>query len=457
MQLITLLTALIASIIIFCVSPIHGLIIYIAAFTWYPTYLTVPIGTIDFTLRRIVILAIFAKLLLLTDLPKRIKFIWLDKIVIVYFAAQLIAGATNTTSLRAFLENRAGEIFDTLLPYFAVRMIIQNRRQYLTLLKGVLILAIPLVMVGFYECLTGRNPVGFMKEYFAWHTIWGPLQNSPWERAGFFRASVVFDHPIMYGLFFAMLGPVCAGLLAHVKKYRIPYWTGLGLMGIGVFSSMSSGSWLAALMAVSFILFYRWRKYWKVVLVTIVIMCSIVEIISNHHFYYVFCRFALSSRTAWYRSKLLDVALFEGGMSGHWLTGFSFGVDPGWGPKIDGLPYTDMVNQYLLVLAGYGLIGFIPFVAMNVIVIKNLVRAFKAVTSDSDKWSIWCLSGGLFGLAVAFVSVSIYGSPITIYYMMVGFVGAMSTISSPLREGRAHMSISHKGSSTFLLCTAHTQ
>ena len=132
---VTLTVALVASFLVFFVRPIYGLIIYIAAFAWYPTYITVPVGTIDFTVRRIVILALFAKLFLQTDLPDRFKLIRLDKLIIIYFGAQILAGATTTQSLMAFLENRGGAVFDMLLPYFAVRMIVRNKQQYLTLLN----------------------------------------------------------------------------------------------------------------------------------------------------------------------------------------------------------------------------------------------------------------------------------------------------------------------------------
>ncbi|MHC4172909.1 MAG: hypothetical protein ACYST5_08215, partial [Planctomycetota bacterium] len=168
MEAITLAIAIIASVLVICQRPVYGLIVYIAAFVWYPTYLTVPVGTIDFTVRRIVIVVLFAKLFLQTDLPDRFKFIWLDKLMIICFGVQILVGAATTQSLVVFLENRGGAIFDAVLPYFAVRMIIRNRQQYLTLLKALLIIAAPLAIAGFYQCMSGDNIVGFFKKYYAW-------------------------------------------------------------------------------------------------------------------------------------------------------------------------------------------------------------------------------------------------------------------------------------------------
>ena len=263
----------------------------------------------------------------------------------------------------------------------------------------------------------------------------------PIPRRGFYRADVTFPMSIMYGLFFAMFGPVCAGILRSAREHKTRYWIGLGLMGVGIFSSMSSGPMLAGLLSVLFIAVYRWRKYWKPIAIIIILMCGSVEIISNRHFYDVLGDFTLNPATAWYRSKLIDVALFEGGMSGHWLTGFGYAVDPGWGPMIDGRAHTDTVNHYLLVLHSYGLVGLVPFLAVNIVVIKELVDAYKASILDSDKWLIWCLSAGLFGLAGAFMSVSLFGQPTTIYYMMMAFAGAMPAMINQ-RPGLSYVLVS---------------
>jgi hypothetical protein len=424
MQNVTLFFGLVVSAAVFFLTPLYGLILYISALAYYPSYLSFPVGTIDFTLRRIVILAVFANLFLRTNLPGRFKFLWLDKLIIIYFAVQILAGVTTTRSLMSFFENRAGAIFDMVLPYFAVRMIVISKKDYLLLLKSILVISFPLAIIGFYQCLTGDNPLGFLKKYHAWRSdgVYRPIL-----RHGFYRANVTFSMSIMYGLFFAMFGPVCAGVLAYAKKYKMLCWMSIGLMAVGIFSSMSSGPILAALLAISFIIFFSYRKQWKLAMAIIILMCVSVEIISNRHFYDVLGGFTLNPRTAWYRSKLIDVALFEGGMSDHWLTGYGF-ADPGWGFRIDGRDHTDSVNHYLLILHRFGLVGLLPFLAINVVVIKKLVDAYKSSILNSDKWLVWCLSAAFFGLAGAFMSVSLFGQPTSIFYMMIGFAGVMPVI-----------------------------
>jgi O-antigen ligase len=198
-------------------------------------------------------------------------------------------------------------------------------------------------------------------------------------------------------------------------------------MALGVFSSMSSGPMLAAMLAIVFIAFYRFRRYWKIVVAVVILMCGSIEIISSRHFYDILGRFTLSPATAWYRSKLIDVALFQGGMSGHWLTGYGF-ADPGWSAKIDNRNHTDVVNHYLLILCRYGVMGLIPFIALIILAFNAIIKAFQMSILEEDRWLIWCLAGALFGLLVAMLTVSLFGPPISVLFILLGFCGGMPQI-----------------------------
>ena len=423
MQPITFLISIIASLIIFFTKPVWSIVVYCVILAWYPIYLTVQVGSIDFTACRIVILAIYLNLFLRRGLDNQLRLIWLDKLVMIYLVCQFVAGAANV-AVGELLENLSGAAFDIVLPYFAVRLIVNNKKQYLTLLKSILVITAPLALVGMYESLTGHNPVGFLQQYCPW---WSGALLMPNPRSGLYRAFFCFPHPITFGLFFATLGPVCAGLLHSIKANKLPYIVGIGLMALGIFSSMSSGPFMVALFAIAFIAVYRYREYSKAMLVSAILLCLLVEIISNRHFFEVVDRFTLNSATAWYRSKLIEVALFEGGMAGHWLTGFGF-QDPGWGPMMDGNAHTDIVNHYILVLVRYGLVGLVPFLALIVGAARNLIEAYRVAVLDSDQWLIWCLAGGLFGVLAGMNSVSLFGPPRMVFFIMLAFCAAMPTI-----------------------------
>lgn len=438
MEGIILLSAVFASLLVFLLRPVYALIIYIMVFAWFPPYLTVKLGTLDFPACRIVILAVYANLLLQTRLTKSFKFILPDKLLIIYFLAQIVAGGINSNFSSEFLENRAGVIFDTLLPYFAFRMTITTKDQYFLLLKGILLVAFPLALIGFYQCLTGHNPFGFLRLYSSGEFgVFSGSEYAPSRRGNYFRADVTFSMCIMFGLFFAMLGPMCLGLIRNIRKHKTVYIIGMCLMAVGVFSSMSAGPFLAAALAVMFIGFYRFRGYWKLAVITIILCCGLIEVISNRHFYEPFGRYTFSAATAAYRSRLIDVALFEGGMSGHWLTGYGFGdTDPGpiWAAKMGGHPL-DIVNHYILILFRFGLVGLVPFLIAVAGIIKKLIEAFRLSLHNSDKWLIWCLGGALFGVLVSLMSTSLFGQSITVFYMLFALCGNMPGL---LRHGERY-------------------
>jgi hypothetical protein len=423
MELTTLIIAVIASLVVFMFRPTVGIIAYVAVIAFYPSNVTVQIGTIDFSAGRIVILALYAKLFFATSLPRNFKMVWMDKLIIVFFIAQLAAGAVNVPMSR-LLENRAGAVCDLVLPYFAARMIITRKEDLILLLKGVMVMAIPLAALGLYQSVTGDNPLGGLRAYASWGAT--QANQSAQRRYGFYRATVTFPQPIMFGLFFAMFGPICVGLYHYCKK-NLLYPVGIAAMGIGAWCCMSSGPIFAAGLAAMFIVLYRYRQHWKTLLAIVIVMCATVEIISNRHFWEVIDRFTYSGSTAWYRGRLIQVALFEGGMRNHWLTGYGY-RDPNWGPRLDGRSYSDVVNHYLVILCRYGLVGLIPFLIIIFVAAKRLVQAWKFNHPPRDMWLLWCFAGAMFGNLLAMNTVMLFGPPRTIFYLMLALSVAIPAI-----------------------------
>lgn len=407
---LTLLIAAVGCLLVLWLRPVYGLAVYVILSMWYPYCVgTVSVGTIDFSVGRIVIIVLFAKIFLNTDLATKFKVVWLDRLVVILFAAEVIAGLTTVEPMK-LIEYRLGDFFDMALPYFTVRLIITTKEQYISLLKAIAWAVGILAVFSCYESLTGHNLLALGRN----------LDIAKIRMKIFHRAQATFRNCIYLGVFFGMTGAVCMGLVKSARKNALLYKILVGLMFLGCFSSMSSGGLLAMVGALLFIAFYRFRHYWKAAIIGVVLMCGVVEIISNRHFYDVIDRFTFSSGTAWYRARLFEVAFFEGGMSGHWLTGYGF-EEPGWGLRIDGRDWTDMVNHYLLVLSRYGLIGFIPFCAVIIAAIKKLFEGFWQMRNDEDAWLIWCLAGGLLGVLLSFNSVSLFGQPMTMLFMMFGF------------------------------------
>ena len=131
MEAVTLLLAAVGCLLVLCLRPIYGLVVYVILSMWHPYCVgTVSVGTIDFSVGRIVIIAFFVKIFLSTDFATKFKVIWLDRLVVILFVAEIVAGFTTTEPMR-LIEYRSGDFFDMALPYFAVRLIITNKGQYI--------------------------------------------------------------------------------------------------------------------------------------------------------------------------------------------------------------------------------------------------------------------------------------------------------------------------------------
>jgi hypothetical protein len=190
--------------------------------------------------------------------------------------------------MMALLENRAGAAFDMVLPYFAVRLAVQTRQQYVQLLRGIVLIAAPLGVAGLAECLTGWNPIRFLRVYETADA--GTVYYTAAERFGLIRATVGFSHSTARPVLPCSAGPVPA---KRNTRRRSP----IGLRH-GVGSACVQRSCLAAVLALRSLAFSVYQ-HWKAATAA---PLRIVEIISNRHFYDVLGDFHFFTE-AWYRSR----------------------------------------------------------------------------------------------------------------------------------------------------------
>ncbi|MCE5187072.1 MAG: hypothetical protein LLF76_13195 [Planctomycetaceae bacterium] len=428
MSSVTLMVSLVFSAAALILPAPLSVSIYVGALVSYPNYVKMNLAGLDFTVMRVVILAVLLRSFIAAcNKPLRIRTI--DWLVLLVFIAELAAGLATAPSFMDFMINRAGATFDMLLPYIAFRLAIRNRSDLQRFLIGALILMIPTALLGVYQCFTAHNFFAPLESLVYWNVR--PSEYG--KRFGLTRSNVVFSHPIIFGLIYAMFIPLFLGIRKTFRQFGWLWLGGVVLIMGGVFASVSSGTYLALFMAMAFIVGYRFRRYWKPVVIFCLLCIIVVDIISNRNWYHVLSEFTLNKRTAWYRGRLMEVAIFEGGMSGHWAAGYGYGQEPGWGAKIDGRDYTDMVNHYLLVLSRHGLVGFAAFAIMNVWVLRHLVRAWKRAQSESDRQIVWGLSASFFALALSSFSVSLEGPPSNVYFLMIAMAAALPDVLTPRR------------------------
>ena len=424
---VTILVAMVAGSLAFALKPTRALCVFVIALLAYSQNLTVPLGSLDFTVSRIVILALMANLLFKSRLYRIFRWRWADTLVLLSFLAALIAYMKNVEPMMV-LERQGGWFLDAILPYYAARLTIRTRSDLIAMVKVLALVGIPLALMGIVQSVTGSNPVGFMESHYGFGLAEAESYGVRTRRFGLWRADVTIGNAIIFGLFFAGAAPLAMGLMGQRiwRKWKILIVTGLLL--VGVVSSVSSAPLFATVSAFAMIAAFRLRRHWRVMLVLVIAGILFVEVFSNRHFYHVLTRLAFNKETAYYRIGLVEEAM-GGGMQDHWLVGYGYvGVGPGNDNTDFNWYHQDLVNIYIRKLAQTGLLGLLPFLLINILFYRELVRAARRTRNKADQWLIWCLGAALLGQNVAFLTVSAMGQVEVLLYMLIGICFNMNAI-----------------------------
>jgi hypothetical protein len=412
------------SVLAFALPPVGALMAFTCALFTYPTRMTLPIGTADFTLGRFVIIPLLLNAILRQKRLRNFKPNAMDAVVVILWGGCTLA-ALMTMPTATVLERQGGIFFDNVMPYFAVRLLITSKAEFLKYVKYLAILGVPLALIGITESLTMKNPYHLLRPFygmgFSTEAIEAALREGVNEkRMGLYRASGSFDIHISWGLFFAALWPICLGLLHQkvVSRERVLLLT--AILIVGLISSASSAPLFALITACLMIVAYPYRRAWPVLVVSVLLMLIFVEVYSNRHFYHVLTRLALNKETAYYRIGLFEQT-FGGGMDGHWVFGYGYvGVGPGTDNSNFPFLYRDLVNIYIFYLVRYGLVGLAPFIALNVLYYRRLVQAAVIARTYADKWTIWCFGTALVSWNVAMMTVGALAQTEIFFAMLLG-------------------------------------
>lgn len=400
MHLITLLIAAIGSLLIFVLSPIQGLMVYCGGLFLYPQYLTMPIGTIDFSVARVLILLYWANIIAKTRLLNNFRINKIDILLILFTVMKFFSSVLHEPFSRAF-EHEAGQFFETALPYFALRVTITSKEDIIRLIRAIAIIAVPIAFAGMLQWITGFNVYGFTKPFNAWV----PTDQVMLVRHGLFRADVSFGNYIAYGMFFASIAPMALGMYHPGQKHRYLMFGLLAILTIGVATSMSSGPLFSFAISCLMLAIYPWRRHWRIFVFVAISGILFLQFYSNRSWYEVLTRFAFSGDTAYYRIGLLKEAL-GGGMTGHWLTGYGYvGIGSDKPIGYFNWEHQDFTNIYILYLAKYGLIALIPYLFINVLYYRRLTETYR-LASPSDHWLIWCFASALVGWNTSMMTVA---------------------------------------------------
>jgi len=423
---ITLIVAVIFSLLVVVLRPSYALAAYITALLWYPHYLVLIIGAIHLPASRIVVLLLLLRCLY--DNQIRSKFIWsrLDTWVtlsmVVYVGVDFI-----TIPFSDAMINRGGFLFDTWFAYIVVRLIITDRPTLTIVIKCISVVLAPLAILGVIESITSWKPFLSLCQDSEWFYHWESYE----ARWGLTRAIGPFEHAILFGCCFAMFLPLIYYLRHQKRPWNVLAYVFSGTAIVGCMSSMSSGPWMMATVIIFCLAIEKHRQLVKPLLIAFVLFCVFIGVVSNRPFYHVIISYADPVGGAgWHRAKLMDLAIEH--FNEWYVVGYG-GRDPGWGSSL-GSGKTDVTNQFILSGVEYGVLGIIALCSVLATAFGGVIRMYKRTGNPELKSLYWSFGSVLFSVIVVWMSVSFFGQMISLFYIILGMIG--SSIGFITNEGR---------------------
>lgn len=405
-----------------------GLGIIICSMLLWPEDLRIPLGIAQMSVPRLVGVAMLIKLVFKgkLDLQKINK---IDVLVITIWLWTALATALAGAEF-ARISEMIGRGLDTVLLYFIARLTLTDRDQILALIPWLVVTAIVLGIVGIYETLGFSSPYRSLMNFDVYETA----------RLGLIRARGSTSHAIQFGLSMMLI----MSLIWSVRgffRFKFLYTISALAALMAALSSMSSGPWLAVLLVIVFQAYFYKPHLIGPSLKLGLLAIIFLEIASNRHFYELIDRLALNSQTAWYRTRLLEVAFQQ--WRDFWLIGVGSNMPHHWADMIDYRDHVDVVNYFILVALYGGVPALVMFIAAHVLAIKRTVAAWKQSVDEAQRKLLFGLASTLVALDFANMSVSLFGPPLLLSSILLGCLVAVaawpqhSTSKGPEREDLA--------------------
>ncbi len=379
----------------------------------WPEYLRFSVALFDSSAPRLVALLLLVKAMIRGQ-HQKISPCAVDHYVLLLWAwtilASVIAGANAT-----HIVQMIGRGLDTVLMYFVVRYYIVTIEDLKSMAWWFGLAAAIMGILGVVEAFTGKSPYTGMTDFREWR--WFDKPDA--YRWGLLRAKASTSVHIYFGMAMMMVTGMLWAVhrsLSHSRVRTLAILLGFA----GAFSSMSSGPWLACIML--FLLgFFQFRPdLIKPALMLIAFAAIGLEVASNRHFYNLIDYLALDSHTAWYRTRLLEVAFSR--LTEFWLIGVGADWPHHWGMLLDGRLHIDVVNHFLIVALYGGLPAMILYILSHWHALKRIVMLFGSTAGTTLRTTAFNLGVVLVSLDLSSMSVGLYGPPLLLSNVLLALI-----------------------------------
>lgn len=370
---------------------------------------------LDFSVLRILVLALWARVLIRGELGA-IRLNLLDGLVA---AAAIVTIVTQTLLYGTVgaMVNRLGYAAETAGAYFAFRAIVRDWRDVQRCYEALALLA-PLVVVFLsIERTSGRNLF----------SVLGGVPEFTRVREGRLRCQGAFAHPILAGVFWASLLPLLLAFAAAGVRRSLMIVGIVSVLGIVVLSA-SSAPVAAVGITVLACAWWPMRRYTTVLAWSLLGCVVVLHFLMEKGAAHLVARIDLAGgSTGWHRYHLIDRAVAHFGE--WWLLGTR--STEHWGHGL-----IDVTNEYIL----HGVRGGVAGMSLALAIVASamylaLRPAVRGMRNRQLELMYYGLGITMFVHALVFLTVSYFGQIVFLWQLQLACAAAAAS-SGVLVGGR---------------------
>jgi hypothetical protein len=407
---------------------------FLAAALLIPMDQVLVIGSLHFTMLRVLILFGFVRMISAKGTSGSEIFSGgmngIDKAMLFFAVFTAVDGALLWQTWGA-VNFQLGNVYETFGLYFLLRFLIRDQEDVVCTIRQFAYIAAVLALIMVNERLTGRNPYALLGGARA--SVYGSLM----ERGDGFRAMGSFGHSILAGTFGAILLPLFIGLWWKDKKYRLAAVVGIIAATLIPIASNSSTPLLAYIAGLLALGLWSLRKHMRILRWGIAVTLISLHLVMKAPVWNLIARIDLTGgSSSEHRYQLMDAFIRHFG--DWWLIGTRDNAQWGW-------DMWDTANQYIGKGESSGLLPLIFFLATIIYGFKYIGKAREAAEGNKrTELVLWAFGAALFSNVVAFFGISYWDQTIVVWYGLLAIIAAatipmrqVSSVAEPVQEALA--------------------
>lgn len=303
------------------------------------------------------------------------------------------------------IVNQVGYLWDYLLGYLALRILIQDEKDAILAIQCCAGLTVIFAITMTIEQKTVMNVFGLL----------GGILAKPEVRDGKIRSQGAFQHALTAGTFAATAIP----LFFMMWKKRTTRWlsaVGIVCATIMVVDTQTSTSLMTEAAGVLAVFLWPIRKKMKMVRTGLVACLIALSMVMKAPVWFLIARIDLTgSSSSYQRAELVDQ--FINHFSSWWLMGTTAAATWGWG-------MWDAQNMYVSIGEAGGLAALVFYVLAISRGFGRLGNARKRANSKQQEWLFWFLGAALFANVVAFFGVNYFDQARICWFLLLSIICA---------------------------------